>query len=124
LSKSLQLPAWSVMTSTQGSRLVGHILPLFKAKTGIDVKVVAQGTDQALNTGRRGERRRCVRPRQIGGGEIPGGRLRRQAIGVKFDSALNAPHSRCVWCKSRRVAFNGASGRLIVLSQKFFVDRA
>jgi tungstate transport system substrate-binding protein len=35
--------------------LFGHILPLFKAKTGIDVKVVAQGTGQALDTGRRGD---------------------------------------------------------------------
>ena len=42
-------------TSTQDSGLFGHILPLFKAKTGIDVKVVAQGTGQALETGRRGD---------------------------------------------------------------------
>jgi tungstate transport system substrate-binding protein len=42
-------------TSTQASGLFGHILPLFKAKTGIDVKVVAQGTGQALDTGRRGD---------------------------------------------------------------------
>jgi tungstate transport system substrate-binding protein len=42
-------------TSTQDSGLFGHILPLFKAKTGIDVKVVAQGTGQALDTGRRGD---------------------------------------------------------------------
>lgn len=33
-------------TSTQGSGLFAHILPVFKAKTGIDVKVVAQGTAQ------------------------------------------------------------------------------
>jgi tungstate transport system substrate-binding protein len=42
-------------TSTQDSGLFGHILPLFKAKSGIDVKVVAQGTGQALDTGRRGD---------------------------------------------------------------------
>jgi len=42
-------------TSTEDSGLFGHILPLFKAKTGIDVKVVAQGTGQALDTGRRGD---------------------------------------------------------------------
>jgi tungstate transport system substrate-binding protein len=42
-------------TSTQDSGLFGHILPPFKAKTGIDVKVVAQGTGQALDTGRRGD---------------------------------------------------------------------
>ncbi len=42
-------------TSTQDSGLFGHLLPAFKAKTGIDVKVVAQGTGQALDTGRRGD---------------------------------------------------------------------
>ena len=42
-------------TSTQDSGLFGHILPLFKQKTGIDVKVIAQGTGQALDTGRRGD---------------------------------------------------------------------
>jgi tungstate transport system substrate-binding protein len=42
-------------TSTQDSGLFGYILPLFKAKTGIDVRVVAQGTGQALDTGRRGD---------------------------------------------------------------------
>jgi tungstate transport system substrate-binding protein len=42
-------------TSTQDSGLFGHILPLFRQKTGIDVKVVAQGTGQALDTGRRGD---------------------------------------------------------------------
>jgi tungstate transport system substrate-binding protein len=42
-------------TSTQDSGLFGYILPMFKAKTGIDVKVVAQGTGQALDTARRGD---------------------------------------------------------------------
>jgi tungstate transport system substrate-binding protein len=42
-------------TSTQDSGLFGHILPMFKAQSGIDVKVVAQGTGQALDTGRRGD---------------------------------------------------------------------
>ncbi len=42
-------------TSTQDSGLFGHILPMFKARTGIDVKVIAQGTGQALDTGRRGD---------------------------------------------------------------------
>ncbi len=45
----------SSTTSTQDSGLFGHILPLFKAKTGIEVKVVSQGTGQALDTGRRGD---------------------------------------------------------------------
>ncbi len=42
-------------TSTQDSGLFGHLLPLFKTKTGIDVRVVAQGTGQAIDTGRRGD---------------------------------------------------------------------
>jgi tungstate transport system substrate-binding protein len=42
-------------TSAQNSGLFGHILPLFTAKTGIDVKVDALGTGQALDAGRRGE---------------------------------------------------------------------
>jgi tungstate transport system substrate-binding protein len=45
----------SSTTSTQDSGMFGHILPLFKAKTGIEVKVVSQGTGQALDTGRRGD---------------------------------------------------------------------
>jgi tungstate transport system substrate-binding protein len=42
-------------TSTQDSGLFDYLLPLFKAKTGIEVKVVAQGTGQALDTARRGD---------------------------------------------------------------------
>src|SRR5690349_10576151 len=42
-------------TSTQDSGLFGHLLPAFKAKTGIDVRVVALGTGQALDTARRGD---------------------------------------------------------------------
>jgi tungstate transport system substrate-binding protein len=42
-------------TSTQDSGLFGYILPKFTAKTGITVKVVAQGTGQALDTARRGD---------------------------------------------------------------------
>src|SRR5258708_2933888 len=42
-------------TSTEDSGLFGYLLPIFKAKTGIDVKVIAQGTGQALDTARRGD---------------------------------------------------------------------
>jgi tungstate transport system substrate-binding protein len=42
-------------TSTRDSGLFSYILPLFKMKTGIDVKVVALGTGQALDTARRGD---------------------------------------------------------------------
>jgi tungstate transport system substrate-binding protein len=42
-------------TSTEQSGLFGHLLPEFKRATGIDVKVVALGTGQAMDTGRRGD---------------------------------------------------------------------
>lgn len=42
-------------TSTQDSGLFEYLLPIFKQQTGITVKVVAQGTGQALDTGRRGD---------------------------------------------------------------------
>ncbi len=45
----------SSTTSTTDSGLFDHLLPLFRAKTGIEVKVVSQGTGQALDTGRRGD---------------------------------------------------------------------
>ena len=42
-------------TSTLDSGLFDYLLPIFKAKTGIDVRVIAQGTGQALDTARRGD---------------------------------------------------------------------
>lgn len=51
-------PAFIVVastTSTEQSGLFKHILPLFKQKTGIEVKVVALGTGQALDAARRGD---------------------------------------------------------------------
>lgn len=42
-------------TSTEQSGLFKHILPVFEAKTGIAVKVVALGTGQALDAARRGD---------------------------------------------------------------------
>jgi tungstate transport system substrate-binding protein len=42
-------------TSTQDSGLFDYLLPIFKQKTGVDVKVLAQGTGQALDTARRGD---------------------------------------------------------------------
>jgi tungstate transport system substrate-binding protein len=55
-------PAWaqkfitvSSTTSTEQSGLFKHLLPIFEKKTGIQVRVVAQGTGQALDMGRRGD---------------------------------------------------------------------
>lgn len=42
-------------TSTEQSGLFGHLLPVFKQASGIDVRVVALGTGQALDMGRRGD---------------------------------------------------------------------
>lgn len=42
-------------TSTEQSGLFGHLLPLFSKAEGISVKVVAVGTGQALDIGRRGD---------------------------------------------------------------------
>ena len=59
----LALPAWAQeraitvasTTSTEQSGLFGHILPLFTRESGIAVRVVALGTGQALDVGRRGD---------------------------------------------------------------------
>src|ERR1700722_6433215 len=42
-------------TSVEATGLLADILPRFKAKTGITVNVVAQGTGKALGTARRGD---------------------------------------------------------------------
>ncbi len=42
-------------TSTEQSGLFSHLLPAFKQASGIDIKVVALGTGQGLDTGRRGD---------------------------------------------------------------------
>src|SRR5574339_171183 len=42
-------------TSTEQSGLFKHLLPIFEKKSGIQVRVVALGTGQALDMGRRGD---------------------------------------------------------------------
>ena len=42
-------------TSTEQSGLFRHLLPIFERKTGIQVRVVALGTGQALDMGKRGD---------------------------------------------------------------------
>lgn len=42
-------------TSTQNSGLYDHLLPMFKAETGIEVRVVAVGTGQAIRNARNGD---------------------------------------------------------------------
>jgi tungstate transport system substrate-binding protein len=45
----------SSTTSTTDSGLFGHLLPAFQRASGIEVRIVSQGTGQALDTGRRGD---------------------------------------------------------------------
>ena len=52
---SAQTLTMASTTSTEQSGLFAHLLPDFKKATGIDVKVVALGTGQALDMGRRGD---------------------------------------------------------------------
>ena len=42
-------------TSTEQSGLFAHLLPAFTKATGLEVKVVALGTGQAIDMGRRGD---------------------------------------------------------------------
>jgi len=63
-------------TSVEDSGLLGRILPLFTKTTGIEVRGVAQGTGQALETARA---RRC-RPRA---GARPGGRAEVHQRGLR-----------------------------------------
>jgi tungstate transport system substrate-binding protein len=42
-------------TSTEQSGLFGHLLPIYKQASGVNVRVVALGTGQALDSGRRGD---------------------------------------------------------------------
>lgn len=61
LAAALGLPAgaqtltMASTTSTEQSGLFGHLLPAFKRASGIDVKVVAVGTGQAIDMARRGD---------------------------------------------------------------------
>ena len=67
-------------TSTQDSGLFGYLLPLFKAKTGIDVKVVARRHRPGARHRPARRRRRGVRARQVRGGEVPRRGRRREAL--------------------------------------------
>ncbi len=55
LSSQAQSIVVASTTSTEQSGLFGYLLPEFKKASGIDVKVVALGTGQALDMGRRGD---------------------------------------------------------------------
>ena len=54
-SASAQSLVMASTTSTEQSGLFAHLLPEFKKASGIDIKVVALGTGQAIDMGRRGD---------------------------------------------------------------------
>ena len=55
MAASAQSIVMASTTSTEQSGLFAHLLPEFKKASGIDIKVVALGTGQALDTARRGD---------------------------------------------------------------------
>jgi tungstate transport system substrate-binding protein len=55
LTKALVFITVASTTSTEQSGLLKHLLPLFEKRTGIQVRVVALGTGQALDMGKRGD---------------------------------------------------------------------
>src|SRR6516162_6702182 len=54
-SKSAPSITLATTTSVQDSGLLDRLVPLFREESGIEVKVVAVGTGQALQLGRRGD---------------------------------------------------------------------
>jgi hypothetical protein len=63
-------------TSTEESGLFGYLLPVFIKETGIQVRVVAVGTGQAVKIGERGDCDVVVRSRQTSGACVCRTRLR------------------------------------------------
>ena len=55
MNASAQTLVMASTTSTEQSGLFSHLLPAFKVASGIDIKVVALGTGQALDMARRGD---------------------------------------------------------------------
>ncbi len=54
-ASGLQVLTLATTTSTQDSGLLDILLPLFREQTGIEVRVIAVGSGQALELGRRGD---------------------------------------------------------------------
>jgi hypothetical protein len=91
-------------TSTEQSGLFAHLLPLFKQASGMDVKVVAVGTGQALDIARRGDADALLVHDQAAEEKFvaEGFGVRRQAvmyndfvlIGPKTDPATRRGHRR------------------------------
>ena len=63
-------------TSTRDSGLLDVLIPQFTEATGIEVKVVAVGSGQALEMGRRGDADVLLTARPRSGEVVPGGSVR------------------------------------------------
>lgn len=92
-------------TSTEQSGLFAHLLPAFKAARNIDVKVVAVGTGQALDMGRRGDADVVFVHDQVGEEKFvaEGFGLKRTAV-MYNDFILVGPKSDPVGTKGKDVA--------------------
>jgi tungstate transport system substrate-binding protein len=92
-------------TSTEQSGLFAHLLPAFKQATGIDVRVVALGTGQALDTGRRGDADVVFVHDQVAEEKFvaDGFGLKRQAV-MYNDFILVGPKSDPAGAKGRDIA--------------------
>ena len=92
-------------TSTEQSGLFAHLLPAFKQATGIDVRVVALGTGQALDTGRRGDADVVLVHDQVAEEKFvsEGFGLKRQAV-MYNDFILVGPKSDPAAVKGRDIA--------------------
>lgn len=108
-------------TSTEQSGLFAHLLPAFKQATGIDVRVVALGTGQALDTGRRGDADVVFVHDQVAEEKFvaDGFGLKRQAV-MYNDFILVGPKSDPAGAKGRDIA---EALRKLGSSKEGFVSR-
>jgi tungstate transport system substrate-binding protein len=86
-------------TSTQNSGLFEHILPIFTKKTGIEVRVVAVGTGQALKNAENGDGDVVFVHSKPDEGEVRRRRLGREA--------LRRHVQRLHYCRPRRRSCQG-----------------
>jgi CheY-like chemotaxis protein len=96
-------------TSMRDSGLLGHILPLFKAASGIDVHVVAVGTGQALAIGARGYADALLVHDRIGEDKFIAGGLgvaRRDVIYNDFVIVGPSSDPACIHGKNARQALS------------------
>jgi tungstate transport system substrate-binding protein len=108
-------------TSTEQSGLFGHLMPAFKQASGIDVKVVALGTGQALDMGRRGDADVLFVHDQVAEEKFvaDGHGVKRHAV-MSNDFVLIGPKADPVGVKGRDV---GAALKKIAAANGAFVSR-